>query len=144
MVFTGSGQHCALHVFRDSVGGGSWDLPVPDEATSEDTDTDGVTAAVADTTDDVLFCAFTNDGARTVSTAPADMTAAEGVAADSTALFCYYEVITSPNAAHTKTLVWSGNDQIVQGAIVLRYTAGVGGGLSIPIAAYHYNHNLKP
>ena len=118
--FSGSGQQSTIHIFRDSVGGGTWSIP--DNATSEATDTDGVTAAVADSTDDVIFCAFTNDGAKTVSTAPSGMTAGEGNAGGSESIFCYYEVLTSPNAADTRTLVWSGSDQIVQGAIVLRYT----------------------
>lgn len=123
--FSGTGDAATIHIFRDSVGGGTWSIP--DDSTAEATSTTADTAAVAVTTDDAIFCVFTNDGAKAVDTAPSGMTLGEATNSDgSYAIFCYYEFISSPDASDSRQLIWGASDQIVQGATVIRYTAAGG------------------
>ena len=115
-----------IHIFRDSVGGGTWSLP--DDSTNEADSATGTTAAVANSTDDVMFVAYANDGNRSVTTPPSGMTAGEGFQQDSSrAMFSYYEILSSGSGSDTRTLVWSASEQIINAAIVARYTVAGGG-----------------
>ena len=127
-----------VQTFRDSVGGGTWS--VEDFSTSEADSATSTSAAVAVSTADLLYVAYSNDGGRTVSTAPATMTAAGGLLLAARALVSYYEIMSAPDATATRTLVWNSTEQVIAGAAVIRYTVS-GGAYSLAADSSSYALN---
>ncbi|MCI0401405.1 MAG: DUF2341 domain-containing protein [Gammaproteobacteria bacterium] len=90
-------------------------------------DTVSATTSVTSTTSSLLFAAFSNDGSRTVTSAPSGMTLLNAVTDSTTtpslSLASYYENVATP-AAQTRQLTWAGaTEQLAAVAAIFSWTA---------------------